>query len=592
MYTVLKRWVAIVVAMLAIAAPLLVVAQPASATPGPGDDRLTSTPTGWWTYGGVSPSSLNTLLTNNNARLTDLQVNTTSPLTFSATMVRNTGSYASGWWWYYGITPAQLNSYLSANNGRLISLAPYTTDGSNTLFAAVMVPNTGANAKAWWYAFNVSPAQISSALTANNARLTRLQSAVIGGARRYTALMVSNTGTDNYNWHYYYGQTLAQVNSLTATNSSRLIDVDRRDDGLFDVVMYLNSPSKTWFWYSNYSISSLVAKASALGTRIIDINSYVVGGTRYYAGIFLDNAGPLTQSVRKPFLDAGLRQGLGTGDGYFGFELKPVGSAASTALRSTTAYEPASALKVLYHLYAMRAIAAGTAFDTTQVTYMMTYNGSCPVSNPATTTLKNAMTLMMQNSDNAMTKAVADYFGRANIQAYANSIGLTSTQINHDIGCGTPANRTSLADLTKIYEGVQNGTLLDPNYKATFYARMLNQNNYSPFRTYICNLSQQEAVKLGKSSSTASAFCNAITWAAKGGDYSVNGYEYHGGLADYGMPIMSGGVISSFKHYIWGEYDDHVTYASAANGTAINNARSAAGTAAIIGVLDQALATW
>ena len=35
-----------------------------------------------------------------------------------------------------------------------------------------------------------------------------------------------------------------------------------------------------------------------------------------------------------------------------------------------------------------------------------------------------------------------------------------------------------------------------------------------------------------------------------------------------------------------------VTYASAANGTAINNARSAAGTAAITGLVDQALATW
>src|SRR5947207_2989704 len=70
------------------------------------------------------------------------------------------------------------------------------------------------------------------------------------------------------------------------------------------------------------------------------------------------------------------------------------------------------------------------------------------------TTLKNAMTLMMQNSDNAMTKAVEDYFGRANVQAYANSIGLSATQINHDIGCGTPANRTSVNDLTKIYEEI------------------------------------------------------------------------------------------------------------------------------------------
>jgi hypothetical protein len=278
--------------------------------------------------------------------------------------------------------------------------------------------------------------------------------------------------------------------------------------------------------------------------------------------------------------------------------MKPVGGAATAALRDTTAYEPASAVKVLFHLYAMRAIAAGSASDTTPVTYMTTYNGSCPASGPATTTLKNAMTLMMQQSDNAMTRAVVDHFGLANIQAYASSIGLNATHINHEVGCPTltTLNTTSLSDLTKIYEGVQNGSLLNTSYQATFYARMLNQSNYSPFRTYICNLSQQEATKLGKSSAVATSFCNAITWAAKGGDYTINSsttsYEFHGGVADYGLPMKTNGTITSTKHWVFGEYVDHVVYSSSTQQTNVGNARSASQTAALITPIDQALATW
>src|SRR3954451_122791 len=200
----LRRSVAGLAAALVLAPPsVLIAANPASASTGPVDDRLNSATTGWWTYGNVSAATLGSLLSNNGARLTDLQVDSVSPLTFSATMVRNTGSYSSGYWWYYGLTAAQVSSTLSANNARLISLAPYTTTGTNTLFAAVMVPNTGANAKGWAWYYNISPAQIGNFLSANTGRLIRMQSAVINGTRQYSVIMVSNTGTDNLGWYYY-----------------------------------------------------------------------------------------------------------------------------------------------------------------------------------------------------------------------------------------------------------------------------------------------------------------------------------------------------------------------------------------------------
>src|SRR4051812_34849454 len=66
---------------------------PARAGVGPGDDRQLQTPTGWATYTGVTLSQISSLLSANNARLTDIQAET--PTTFTVVMVSNTGAYAS-----------------------------------------------------------------------------------------------------------------------------------------------------------------------------------------------------------------------------------------------------------------------------------------------------------------------------------------------------------------------------------------------------------------------------------------------------------------------------------------------------------------
>ncbi|MFT4514534.1 MAG: hypothetical protein ACI91B_003245 [Planctomycetota bacterium] len=93
---------------------------------------------------------------------------------FDAELVQNIGPYASGWWWYYGMTGTQLSAQITANQGRLIDIEPYET-ASGLRFACVMVPNTGANAKAWWYDYNSSVQGISNAAAANNARIVDVQ---------------------------------------------------------------------------------------------------------------------------------------------------------------------------------------------------------------------------------------------------------------------------------------------------------------------------------------------------------------------------------------------------------------------------------
>jgi len=126
-------------------------------------ERSLTTPTGAWVYTGVDAAFLGQRITADNARITDLEVDSTAPYKFTATLVKNTGDYAKGWWWFYDLTGSQLAAKLSQLQARILDLETYSV-GSAQRYAAVLVPNTGAAAKTWWYYTNISQATLASKL--------------------------------------------------------------------------------------------------------------------------------------------------------------------------------------------------------------------------------------------------------------------------------------------------------------------------------------------------------------------------------------------------------------------------------------------
>lgn len=123
-----RRWRASTMVLAILAAMLMglaVTGTAAQAAQPPSDDRLGDQPSGWWMYNSVDATTLSNKLTENKARLTDLRVNSASPLTFTATMVTASGPYGTGYWWYYDRTRAQVDSLLATNNARPISLQKY-----------------------------------------------------------------------------------------------------------------------------------------------------------------------------------------------------------------------------------------------------------------------------------------------------------------------------------------------------------------------------------------------------------------------------------------------------------------------------------
>jgi hypothetical protein len=573
-------------AVLQLTVAVLVGAGSAHASVGPADDRQLNSPTGWWTYHGDTAAQVNSLLSANGARLTSIQVQSSTP-TFTVTMVKNAGPYASGWWWYYGKTEAQVNSLLSTNHARPISISAYSSS-SGVRYAVVMVQNAGANAKAsWWY--HGSASYISGRIDANHARLITLQPFPGGG---YLAIMVDNTGSNATSWWWYYRATAAQVNNDLSTNRARLIDVSRNGDGTFNVVMYRSSTRA--YWYYGLAPSSILAKANQLGERIIAVFSY--GGSQVAA--MTENLNAPSRKLRNiiaPKVDSGA----------YGFYLKRVGGTTIAALQSRKQYEPASALKVLYHAKSIHAEALGNTTDATSITYhyhdLSDPNDGdiCPddYNTTRTTSLKNADTLMMQNSDNRMTRGILEKYTKAAMLNYATSLGLSSTEIHHNIGCGTPHNKTTLVDLGKVYEAFQNGTVTsNATWRSQFTSRMLNDGNYEPqYHDSICGIVSQEAAALGKSSATATSFCNAISWIAKGGSYQyADTFPYTvswDGLSLTGVPYKSGGVVAR-KYFVFGEFVDGTKIGSQSEADSVNAARSKLYQEALRPYIHAALATW
>jgi Beta-lactamase enzyme family len=484
-----------------------------------------------------------------------------------------------------------VNSLLSTNHARPISISAYST-ASGVRYAVVMVPNSGANAKAsWWY--HGTATYIAGRLTANHARLITLQPFPGGG---YVAIMVDNTGSNATGWWWYYGISGSAVTSDLTTNHARLIDVGRNSNGTYDVVMY--SSRTRAYWYFGLSPAAMFDKASQLGERIVSVVTYTVNGSRFQAAAMTENLNAASQklfNIISPKVDSGA----------YGFYLKQVGGSTLVSLQSTKQYEPASALKVLYHAKSIHEEALGNTTDATVITYHYhnladPHDGDiCPddYNTTTTTNLKNADTLMMQNSDNRMTRGILEKYTKTAILNYATSLGLTSTQINHNIGCATPHNKTTLVDLGKVYEAFQNGTVTsNSGWRAEFRSRMLNETNYEPnYHNSICSIVTQEATALGKSAATATSFCNALTWIAKGGSYQYGSSFPYGvswdGLSLTGVPYKSNGVTTP-RYFVFGEFVDGTTINSQSEADAINAARSKLYQEALRPYIHAALATW
>ncbi len=99
---------------------------------------------GWWWYFGVTEAQVTSALTTNSARLIDIDIASTSPLTFNVVMVSENPGLGV---WHPGLTGSQVTEFVNQNGIRLTCLQRYTDSGGATKFAVAGVDNVNAQTR-------------------------------------------------------------------------------------------------------------------------------------------------------------------------------------------------------------------------------------------------------------------------------------------------------------------------------------------------------------------------------------------------------------------------------------------------------------
>ncbi len=545
------------------------------------DDDANDAQTAWVWYHDQTPSQI-TALIQQGYRVTNIEVDSASPALFTVAMVKNSGSYAKTFWWYYGQDSATIATELAQNSARLIDLEPYNLNGQ-VRFAAVMVKNTGADAKNWWWVASSNLNDVSTTLTQNGARLTKLDEVTIGANTYYAAIMIQNSGADAKSWWWYHGVDGSFVATQLGATGARLLDLARRSDGLFDVVLAQNDEGFHWWWYYGLDEAALNAEMAQTGSRALCVqksNSFL-GAT--YSAVLINDSNALTTTVGDI-----LRTGT---DGVSGLYLKEINGPVLASLEEQYVFEPASTLKTLVHAHAMKQVALGTVSLNQPILVDTGLTGSCPNgTQPVIESLQVVLTKMMQNSDNARTKAAVDFFGQANINATAVALGMTHSQINHVFGCGGPIpNQLTLVDGDALHEAVANGFL--GAQKQTFHDIMLSSvPGYAG--GLLGQVIDQEAAAIGVSNAMKAQFITLAEMAYKGGSYTIfpGPKEYRSVLSYVDLPFLAqffGNTVVTHHQYVTG-----IFVHAASNGLTVDGVVNHAASELLRDEIHAALLTW
>ncbi|MDP3891899.1 serine hydrolase [Nocardioides sp.] len=616
-----------------LVAALLALPQQGAAAAGPAQDpdRNSKVPTGWGWHPNATPQVIKAYIDQGN-RIVDLELTSSAPR-FSVSYVANAGTYKRGWWWYYGKTGAQVKKLLKKNKARLTDIEPYSTS-KGTRYAVVMVKNSGAAKKSWGWHYNVPLSTITSYAKQKKMRVVDVDRQTNG--KRFSAIYIKNTGVDKKKWWHYYNVSAATIKRHLKNKKARIIQLERISKNRFDVVLQRRA-GEYWWWLTNVTQTTLARSADQFGARIFQVKSRVVNGTRRYDALLINNVNAESTRIRQ------LVAGGMTGD--WGFYLKRVGGPEVVGIGASNVFEPASMIKIVHAVTAMREMQTSPVVDeNTEVPWnadpafparypgdagyrtgnpnhadVCAYNSSgTPLSGAAYSDALGPVIVSQTliQSDNRTTDALTRRYGFAGLNATIGLAGMASSRVNHRIGCAGASspqplahNRLTLRDAGRIYEGVEDRSLLDNRHRGLLHDYLGGGPiGNGALRTMII----AEATAAGLSATERNEFVAAVETRSKGGSY---GYcpNFDGSGTCNPPTIQSrtvGGVIwLPFKvtgarilprAYVYGRYFDSrfsCTFNQVTNNncSAFNNTQAGLQTVAVEmfrAEVRKALATW
>lgn len=484
-------------------------------------------------------------LRNSGWRIVNLDVRSAgTPARFDAQLVNNIGPYQRTWWFYGDLSAAEMSGKLILHGARFAEIEPYVRNGE-VRYAATLVDNHGSNQQNAWFFYSTTIQGLADHINQRTTRIYDLDSFVLGGTRYYTALTIENTGSNGKPWWWLLGVNRQAVYDFAVQNNARIVDLEVTGSDAYNAVFVANSGVPSWLLWG-LDAAKVGEYAAQFGARVIDAEARIVNGTRVYDVVYVNNANAATFRV-------GQLMRTRT-NGWVGAYLKRASGGVVAGFNQTRVFEPASLLKTLHHVHAMKQVADGlTTLDANLTFYDGNAGESCPSNtNQVTESLQQVLAGMMQASSNSRTRAVTNRFGMSMIQGTAGLLGMTQTQLNHHIGCAGTPNRLSLVDIGKLHERVIDGYL--GSRRETFYALMRNDFYGTGYAEgHVKDVLDQEKFLLGMSNAQFTSFrANMRVVGKKGGYGTSTGFHRTWG-AYVQIPFYVNGGIE-LREYVTGAF--------------------------------------
>lgn len=247
-----------------------------------------------------------------------------------------------------------------------------------------------------------------------------------------------------------------------------------------------------------------------------------------------------------------LREVMQGSTGVPGFYVKQVGGDVLAAYNHNRVFEPASSIKVIAHLYALRRYEQGSLDLAKQIPRYGDEGSPGQCGNNSTDSMERALKLMMENSDNNRTRAVVDRLGRANINLMMAGLGFAKTRWVRPMPCevqtqdDTIENAMTLAEGGRMYERVVNGTYFEQSAtREKFWDLMAGHS--------LGTTLGEELQRFVPSSTARAAYMTHVRGASKGGWWPNKGRGSE--LGWIRLPWCVGGNVVT-RDYVYGFFVD------------------------------------
>jgi beta-lactamase class A len=495
-------------------------------TPDDGDD-----PVATWVYDALNAAQVDALLTKNNARLVDVEVDTTKNTPrYTVTMIRDPLAHGS-WTWTPRASVAELADATTTDGLRIVDLQPYR-HGKDVVYTAILVKDPPSTGRMWWWFDGVTTAFIAKHVKEKNARIIDLETHPQKG--RFSVVTVANSGPDAAAWEWWHGQTAAQMEARRDAFGGRITTFTVYGER-YAFAMTAEATALPRVTHGLAGVADAVKMSEQFGGRVRDIERGQDGKIHV---VLAENRTPYERRV----IDALLGSQTTGPPPVLGLYLREVGEPVPQfSLNAAEPFEPASAIKVLPGLALMREIAAtGTKPGDLAVFY--NYPSSRSVKNPGMaakdycpapvdeiednampTTLSNVYRTMMRDSDNRTTRTLLLRYGVGPLNEMAKKVGMQKTRLEQDlIGCGWDGgkrNTTTLNDLAALYEGVHTKKYLADSDGA--WLAFWDDAAAGAASSQIAKVVSEEAKQLGLDEDAVKAFLAAYVVRGKGGSYDI-----------------------------------------------------------------------